>query len=168
MKNKLKDKLGDLSTDKVRAFFIITFFLSLGEFRLRFGRNSCSSPFACFLWPTDAPTFHISMKSIKDTQRSKGPVRSAAAVNVLSSRNSKMAMNYSPTPKDIDSAVALQSGNAANPTPYWDIGMNGAGQLVQICDTGFDDASCLLRDGPKQGLTGNLSDTLQVIEMIVD
>ena len=35
--------------------------------------------------------------------------------------------------------------------------------MVQVVDTGFDDASCLLRDGPKQGLSGNLSDTLQVM-----
>jgi len=68
----------------------------------------------------------------------------------------------SPVPKDINSTVALQSGDAANPTPYWDIGVDGTGQFVQIVDTGFDDASCFLRDGPEEGLTGNLSDTLQV------
>jgi hypothetical protein len=69
---------------------------------------------------------------------------------------------HPPSPKDFDSAAALQSGDAANPTPYWDVGVNGTNQFVQVCDTGFDDASCLLRDGQKQGLTGGLSDTLQV------
>ena len=69
---------------------------------------------------------------------------------------------HPPSPKDFDSAAALQSGDAANPTPYWDVGVDGTNQFVQVCDTGFDDASCLLRDGQKQGLTGGLSDTLQV------
>jgi len=93
----------------------------------------------------------------------KGLSRRVAAAQILSSRKSENNTKSSPALKDIASAVALQSGNAANPTPYWDIGINGANQFVQICDTGFDDASCLLRDGPKQGLSGNLSHTLQVM-----
>ena len=94
----------------------------------------------------------------------KGAAKGTKEASMLSRmQSSKTASNSSPAPKDFDSAVSLQSGDAANPTPYWDIGVDGSSQLVQVVDTGFDDASCLLRDGPKQGLSGNLSDTLQVM-----
>lgn len=93
--------------------------------------------------------------------RLKGATKVTAADKIY--KRVKGASTFkSPVPKDIDSTVALQSGDAANPTPYWDIGVDDTGQFVQIVDTSFDDASCFLRDDPKEGLTGNLSDTLQV------
>ena len=105
------------------------------------------------------------MQINKEISRVKGAAKNAQAAGMLSSaESSKTASKSSPAPKDFDSAVSLQSGDATNPTPYWDIGVNGTNQLVQVVDTGFDDASCLLRDGPKQGLSGNLSDTLQVMK----
>jgi len=42
--------------------------------------------------------------------------------------------------------TALQSGNASMPYPFWNAGINGSNQYVQVTDTGFDDASCFLRD----------------------
>ena len=95
----------------------------------------------------------------------KGAAKGTKTASMLSGmKSSKLASTSSPAPKDYDSAVSLQSGDATNPTPYWDIGVDGSSQFVQVVDTGFDDASCLLRDGPKQGLSGNLSDTLQVVK----
>jgi subtilisin family serine protease len=39
--------------------------------------------------------------------------------------------------------------------PLWDLGVDGSGQFVSIADTGFDDASCFLRDaGSKDFLNG--------------
>ena len=94
----------------------------------------------------------------------EGAAEGAKVASMLSSaKSSKTTSKSSPAPKDFDSAVSLQSGDAANPTPYWDIGVDGTSQFVQVVDTGFDDASCLLRDGPKEGLSGNQSDTLQVM-----
>jgi hypothetical protein len=81
------------------------------------------------------------------------PIKSAPAMG---------SKGGNPAAKDFNSAVSLQSGDPLNPTPYWDVGVTGANQYVQISDTGFDDASCLLRDGPKNGLSGDLNPTLQV------
>jgi subtilisin family serine protease len=55
----------------------------------------------------------------------------------------------------------VQSGGSG--TPLWDIGVNGTGQFAQVVDTGFDDASCFLRDLNSESLlTGSLSSTKQV------
>lgn len=95
--------------------------------------------------------------------RSKGLTEAGGARNEVSSAKSEIASKPSPSPKDWNSAISLQTGDASNPTPYWDIGVDGKGQYVQVVDTGFDDASCFLRDGPKRNLTGNLNDRLQVM-----
>jgi subtilisin family serine protease len=42
--------------------------------------------------------------------------------------------------------TALQSGDSSKPYPFWSVGINGSDQYVQVTDTGFDDASCFLRD----------------------
>ena len=42
--------------------------------------------------------------------------------------------------------TALQSGDSSKPYPFWGVGINGSDQYVQVTDTGFDDASCFLRD----------------------
>jgi hypothetical protein len=42
--------------------------------------------------------------------------------------------------------TALQSGDSNKPYPFWNAGINGSNQFVQVTDTGFDDASCFLRD----------------------
>jgi hypothetical protein len=49
------------------------------------------------------------------------------------------AMNYA-------AATALQSADSSKPFPFWDAGINGTNQYVQVTDTGFDDASCFFRD----------------------
>ena len=43
-------------------------------------------------------------------------------------------------------ATSLQSSDVSDPRPAWAVGLTGAHQLVQVVDTGFDDASCWLRD----------------------
>jgi hypothetical protein len=42
--------------------------------------------------------------------------------------------------------TALQSGSSSRPYPFWSAGINGSNQYVQIADSGFDDASCFLRN----------------------
>ena len=58
---------------------------------------------------------------------------------------------------------ALQSGDVGT-TPLWDAGITGGGQLVQVVDTGFDDASCFLRDtdATDGDLTGSFNGDVQV------
>jgi len=58
---------------------------------------------------------------------------------------------------------ALQSGDVGT-SPLWDAGITGGSQLVQVTDTGFDDASCFLRDsGATDGdLTGSFNGDVQV------
>lgn len=75
------------------------------------------------------------------------------ARNEVPSIKGEIATKPSPSPKDLKSAISLQTGDASNSTPYWDIGVDGEGQYVQVVDTGFDDASCFLREGPKRNLT---------------
>jgi len=78
-------------------------------------------------------------------------------------------------PKDVSSAdmhqprmlndiakTALLSGSTGS-APLWAIGVNGTGQIVQVTDTGFDDASCFFRDyGSAAHLTGNFNSNYQV------
>ena len=42
--------------------------------------------------------------------------------------------------------TALQPGSSNKPYPFWNAGINGSNQFVQITDSGFADASCFLRD----------------------
>ena len=70
-----------------------------------------------------------------------------------------------PKPRRANSVAVtgLQSGDSLDPTPLWDAGLTGSGQFVQVTDTGFDDASCFLRDtGSKASLTGAFSSSNQV------
>jgi len=43
-------------------------------------------------------------------------------------------------------ATALQSADSSKPSPFWDAGIDGTNQYVQVTDTGFDDASCFFRN----------------------
>ena len=58
---------------------------------------------------------------------------------------------------------ALQSGDVGS-APLWSAGIMGGGQLVQVTDTGFDDASCFLRDtdATDGDLTGSFNGDVQV------
>lgn len=60
--------------------------------------------------------------------------------------------------------TALQSGDATKPSPYWDAGIDGSNQYVQVTDTGFDDASCFLRDTDESAsvLTGSFNSDVQL------
>ena len=60
--------------------------------------------------------------------------------------------------------TALQSGNANQPYPFWRAGINGSNQFVQVTDTGFDDASCFLRDtdASKSLLKGPFNSNVQL------
>ena len=69
--------------------------------------------------------------------------------------------------------ASLQSGNASDPTPFWDIGVDGSGMFVQVVDTGFDDASCFLRDtmtesAAASSLTGDFASGVQVARSTSD
>jgi subtilisin family serine protease len=69
--------------------------------------------------------------------------------------------------------ASLQSGSASDPTPFWDIGVDGSGMFVQVVDTGFDDASCFLRDtmtesAAASSLTGAFASGVQVARSTSD
>ena len=50
-------------------------------------------------------------------------------------------------PQNMLAAMALQGATSDDGTmPLWDAGLTGEGQLLQVTDTGVDDASCWLRD----------------------
>jgi subtilisin family serine protease len=75
-----------------------------------------------------------------------------------------VASAESPQPRALNSVavIALQSGSTGS-APLWAIGVNGTGQYVQVTDTGFDDASCFLRDfGSAASLTGGFNADYQV------
>ena len=40
------------------------------------------------------------------------------------------------------SVRSLQSGSPTGPTPLWDAGLHGEGQIVAVLDTGLDYTSC--------------------------
>jgi hypothetical protein len=60
--------------------------------------------------------------------------------------------------------TALQSGSSSRPYPFWSAGINGSNQYVQIADSGFDDASCFLRntDESKSVLKGPFNFDVQL------
>ena len=49
-------------------------------------------------------------------------------------------------PLNAFASMALQGGTISNETPLWDLGLTGLDQLIQVPDTGVDDASCWLRE----------------------
>ena len=95
----------------------------------------------------------------------EAPHRCALAVLAfLSSQPQVHAVDFhSPARIQNDLAAdALQSGQSGS-TPLWDAGITGAGQYIQVCDTGVDDASCFFRDdGTASSLTGSYSSSAQV------
>jgi subtilisin family serine protease len=83
---------------------------------------------------------------------------SAAAVVAAAARDPGHARSL----HALVAAHALQSGEVES-TPLWDMGVTGQGQVVQVADTGFDDASCFLRDtGSATSLTGHFNGAFQV------
>jgi hypothetical protein len=67
------------------------------------------------------------------------------------------------------STTALQSGDETSPSPFWDLGLNGTGILVEVADTGFDDASCFFREANSASvLTGDFNGDVQVARSTYD
>jgi len=68
------------------------------------------------------------------------------------------------------SVGALQSGDSNDMSPFWDIGIDGSGEYVQVADTGFDDGSCFLIDDPstRPSLTGNFNFDVQIARSLYD
>jgi hypothetical protein len=66
--------------------------------------------------------------------------------------------------------TALQSGDSNKPYPFWNAGIDGSNQYVQVTDTGFDDASCFLRDtdASKSVLKGPFDFDVQLLRSTYD
>jgi subtilisin family serine protease len=60
-------------------------------------------------------------------------------------------------------AASVLNSGFPNGQSLWDYNITGSGQFVQVTDTGFDDASCWLRDTDSaSNLTGDLNTDYQV------
>jgi hypothetical protein len=70
---------------------------------------------------------------------------------------------------NVISTTSLQSGDSGDPNPFWDLGLDGTGQFVEVADTGFDDASCFFRPvGSASVLTGDFNGDVQVARSTYD
>jgi hypothetical protein len=125
---------------------------------------------------------HAAVYAIEPTPKSflQNFLRDATPTHVSATKARSSAMNESvgtyppvtPGVNDDDgvkssnhiSVGALQSGDSNNMSPFWDIGIDGTGEYVQVADTGFDDGSCFLIDDPstRSSLTGNFNFDVQI------
>jgi len=84
------------------------------------------------------------------------------AENLLVPKGTSSADESQPRKLNDIAKTALLSGITGS-APLWAIGVNGTGQIVQVSDTGFDDASCFFRDyGSAASLTGAFNSVYQV------